>query len=472
MAGVKVGINDLYTWCKNNGEYGEQVRSEFTGIGEDGRHYNINGIAAQSNKRLIWKCKRGHTWTIGVQKRTLLGSKCPHCAGNTVTKGSNDLYTWCIQNNRKDLIEQFVGLDADGKQIKMTELARASHKKVFWEHIHNGKPHRWLAAISDRTSNNSGCPICNGKNSIKDGENDLYTWCQSNPGLGDILIRQWLGVTVDGKLVHMNKIARGTSKTRLLWMCDCGEVWESTPLNRIYNKTRMCPKCAKIEGAKIRYNTILNNSKSLLEWCKENGLRGETLLNEFCGVDENGKRISADNITYRSKCRVWWEHYTKHGEHHTWLAMISGRTYNNSNCPYCNTQGTSLNEQIIYRSFKQVYPDTLSRQKYNGYEIDISIPSINLYIEYGSTYYHDGREERDRQKEDMCINNGWQFINIIDDKSVDQNTFINHTMRINFAKTSIKDVINYIFKAYKLDGIPDIDKAIIEAKDYILKLKG
>ena len=61
MSRVKQGINDLYTWCMNNGEFGTNMIQEFTGITEDGYFIDIRDIAKGSNKKLKWQCKNGHT---------------------------------------------------------------------------------------------------------------------------------------------------------------------------------------------------------------------------------------------------------------------------------------------------------------------------------------------------------------------------------------------------------------------------
>ncbi len=45
MAKLQKGINDLKTWCLNNGDFGKQLMQEWTGECEDGKHYEIDEVS-------------------------------------------------------------------------------------------------------------------------------------------------------------------------------------------------------------------------------------------------------------------------------------------------------------------------------------------------------------------------------------------------------------------------------------------
>ena len=77
--------------------------------------------------------------------------------------------------------------------------------------------------------------------------------------------------------------------------------------------------------------------------------------------------------------------------------------------------GTSFPEQLIYQSLKILYPDTENRYKGFGFEVDIYIPSINVAIEYNGSYFHRGKEEKDKQKKEYCESHGIKLIVIRDD---------------------------------------------------------
>lgn len=148
----------LLDWCNEHSERGERLKSEFTGKCLDSKTYSLDNISYQSNKRFIWKCKYNHTWDISVQKRVACGSNCPYCSNQRVLKGANDLETWCKNNNKQYLIDEFAGKDEEHNIISINSLAKSSHKRVKWRHITNeGETHEWYATVADRTYKNSGC---------------------------------------------------------------------------------------------------------------------------------------------------------------------------------------------------------------------------------------------------------------------------------------------------------------------------
>lgn len=56
-----------------------------------------NGLAPadvlpNSNKKVWWKCSKGHEWQSTVNNRNR-GNGCPYCSGKCIIKGENDLQT-------------------------------------------------------------------------------------------------------------------------------------------------------------------------------------------------------------------------------------------------------------------------------------------------------------------------------------------------------------------------------------------
>ena len=301
----------LLEWCNKNGERGKQLLSEWTGITETGGIFDSPAdIASQSNKKLEWKCSKGHTWMTKVQKRTLLGSDCPYCANQKIAPGENDLYTWCINNNKQYLIDEWLGIDEFGNSIKMQDVAKSTHKRVYWRHYLGEEEHTWLAAISDRTARSSRCPMCHGMNNLKPGINDLETWCKNNPELGEELKKQWVGKTKSGENIKLSEISYG-SHTVVAWKCNCGNIWYDTPLRRIYYKSKVCPDCSKLKANEIRMKKVLDNSTTLLDWCKQNEIYGDKLIKEWVGLDEYGNSVDINEVTCYSTRKVKWRHTTK-----------------------------------------------------------------------------------------------------------------------------------------------------------------
>lgn len=79
MARFQKGVNDLKTWCLDNGDFGKQLMSEWTGIREDDEHFNIDEVARGSHKKFKWICSKGHEWYATVGSRTVMKSGCPDC---------------------------------------------------------------------------------------------------------------------------------------------------------------------------------------------------------------------------------------------------------------------------------------------------------------------------------------------------------------------------------------------------------
>ena len=468
------GVNDLYTWCTKNEDRGKQLLYEWCGIDDQGNCVDINNVAQQSNKKVMWKCQKGHTWYTKIQKRTLLSSNCPYCTKQKAIPGETDLKTWCIKNNRIDLIEQFTGIDKNNNKVSMLELMPMSHRSIKWKHLVNGETHTWVASISDRTAKNSGCPICNSKNLVIKGKNDLYTWCNSNGDFGELLMNQWIGLDKYNKLVKMDEIAMGNGSLKIAWMCGCGNIWYSTALKRTWSRSEVCPECSIKNREYKRYKRILYNN-SLKEWCIQNGEIGDIISKQFVGKDEQGNDVSMDNITFASSKKVWWRHKTFTGEIHDWLATPHNRTLKESMCPYCNHLSTSLNEQIIYRSIKRVHSNTVNRAKINGFEYDIYIPELRLGIEYDGEFYHKNKKEHDKIKDKNAKDVGMKFIRVISTKDNSKETVWRDDLIIdNFEGNMNKvfQVTNWILRRFgeKIDE-DTFNSVVFESKLYLYNLK-
>ena len=119
-------------------------------------------VMTGSNKKVWWKCSKGHEWQATVVDRKN-GRGCPFCAGKKVLTGYNDLQTvnptltleWDYEKNGNLTPENF---------------SANSHEKVWWK---CSKGHEWQATIASR-NNGRRCPYCSNK-SLLQGYNDLAT---------------------------------------------------------------------------------------------------------------------------------------------------------------------------------------------------------------------------------------------------------------------------------------------------------
>ena len=96
--------------------------------------------------------------------------------------GKNDFETWCKENNREDLLEEWNYGKNNG--LKPSEIFKSGSGKKYWWKGKCG--HEWDAVISSRITirqgktrmlKPSGCPYCsNPPKRVLVGFNDLETW--------------------------------------------------------------------------------------------------------------------------------------------------------------------------------------------------------------------------------------------------------------------------------------------------------
>ena len=404
----------LKKWCDENGAKGQQVAESWTGIDEDGNTFSMDDVPYASNKRMQWKCPEyGHEWIARIADRTC-GSGCPYCSGYRASE-LNSLLTYCNKNGAwgQRLKAEWTGIDSEGNKISMEEISYGSHQNVQWKCPDCG--HKWNASINDRTTHESGCPICGRKSAAKKirakaAENfSLKAWCPNNGEWGKHIEKEWTGLDEEGNTISMEEISYGSNK-KVQWECiECNHKWVATIANRTQNKSE-CPYCS---GKRV------SEQNSLLTYCNKNGAWGKRLMKEWKGIDSEGNKISMEDVSYASHQNVQWQCESCK---HIWNAEVAYRTFRKCGCPKCSTKSTSYPEQFIYWSFKQLYPDTKNRyltfqseQNPKGVEYDVAIKDIPLYIEYSPTYWHKGKEERDNYKKQLCEQHNIRFIKIIED---------------------------------------------------------
>ncbi len=164
MAKLQKGINDLKTWCLNNGDFGQQLMSEWTGECNDGKHYEIDEVARAGVKRVKWRCSKGHEWIADISVRTNKKSNCPYCSGHKVSS-INSLLDWCLNNGEfgKRLMKEWTGLSRDNQHIDLRNASFGNSKLIMLWKCSRG--HEWYSTIQERTSRQTACPSCGGEKS-------------------------------------------------------------------------------------------------------------------------------------------------------------------------------------------------------------------------------------------------------------------------------------------------------------------
>ncbi len=117
-------------------------------------NYEKNGdlkpdmVTANSNKKVWWKCEKGHEWQAMINSRNK-GNGCLYCAGQKVLKGENDLQTLNPTIAKEWNYEKNNGLTP-------MDVMPNSSKKAWWI---CDKGHEWQATIANR-SKGTRCPYC------------------------------------------------------------------------------------------------------------------------------------------------------------------------------------------------------------------------------------------------------------------------------------------------------------------------
>ncbi len=175
-------------------------------------------VTANSNKRVWWKCKKGHEWQATIHSRNK-GTGCPYCSGRYSIKGENDLKT--VNPKIAAEWDYFKNIG-----ISPEDVLPNSGKKVWWK---CNKGHEWITSIHDRNKGN-GCPYCGGRKVLK-GFNDLK---KVNPDLAT----EWnyeknQEITPEDVMPNSGK--------NVWWKCNKGHEWQQKIYHR--NNGVNCPIC-------------------------------------------------------------------------------------------------------------------------------------------------------------------------------------------------------------------------------------
>ena len=101
-----------------------------------------------SNKKVWWKCPKGHEFQGKINDRANKRRGCPICSNRIIVPGINDLKTL-----NPELAAEW---DEWQNELKPTEVGIHSNKKIWWICY---KGHRWKTSVNDRTRG-TNCPIC------------------------------------------------------------------------------------------------------------------------------------------------------------------------------------------------------------------------------------------------------------------------------------------------------------------------
>ena len=248
-------------------------------------------ISYGSQKKIWWRCDRGHEWAPSVYSRSS-GGNCPYCQGVRPWPGENDLATQMPLLAAQWHPEKNPGLSPQN-------VTCGSKRMVWWR---CDKGHEWSAEVKSRV-NGAGCPYCANKKTLST-YNELAS---THPQLA----AEW-HPTKNGKRMPQDYVAGARAK--VWWRCEHGHEWQAMIKSRACGGNG-CPFC----GGKV----VLPGVTDLA-----------TLHPQLAAEWHPTKNapLTPDRVMASSNRYAWW--ICDKG--HEWRAVISARSVNYTGCPYCS----------------------------------------------------------------------------------------------------------------------------------------
>lgn len=109
-----------------------------------------NNVMPGSQKKVWWKCMKGHSWRAAIYSRKNHG--CPVCSGRQAIPGINDLKT-----TMPEVAEEW-DYEKNG-DLRPEDVTAQSNRYIWWR---CKRGHGWKAQVCDRYHSN-GCPKCDGR---------------------------------------------------------------------------------------------------------------------------------------------------------------------------------------------------------------------------------------------------------------------------------------------------------------------
>ena len=81
-----------FDWCLQHEEFGQQIIDEFDTEENEKIGIRLEDVSYGSNKKVYWKCRRGHKWKAIIGKRTTAGCGCPYCKSNRISFPESFIY--------------------------------------------------------------------------------------------------------------------------------------------------------------------------------------------------------------------------------------------------------------------------------------------------------------------------------------------------------------------------------------------
>ena len=309
--------------------------------------FDPSQLTSGSNKKVWWKCLKGHEWHARIANRAL-GKGCPYCSGRLATKGKSDLKTIHPQ-----LAEEW-NYEKNGNLLPENVTSR-SGQKVWWR---CAKGHEWQSAINNRVAGN-GCPLCSSELQTsfpefaiiyylrQQGIDAIQSYGELGYELDIYLPTLKIGIEYDGYFWHKNSINKDLNKNSrckndgiVLY-----RIREELPGLNDYsidyviqrNKVDLSKVIKKLLSkiCKLDIDVDVQRDSSEIANTREYLAKKDSLLiqcpeiAEEWNYEKNGK-LRPEHVKPNSNKKVWW----RCAKGHEWVSTVNHR-FAGTGCPYC-----------------------------------------------------------------------------------------------------------------------------------------
>ena len=349
-------------WHGNNRKHYEGLGYKFTKIGDEfeikvkdlpkGSHIEVD-CACDNCKKINTMGYDGYNKIVKENGETY----CKTCSNKlqvrenmikTKLRNGKSFYQWCIENNRKDVLDRW---DYELNDCSPWEISYGSNKKCWFKcdkhSVHNSE----LKNIGSFTMGHKGSISCNQCNSI------AQWFIDNNLDINDY----W---DFEKNTINPWDISYGNSSKKCWFKCTEKDYHGSYKMTCSgFTNGNRCPYCS---------STSVHPKDSLGQYIINN--YGEEFL--YVWSDKNKK--TPFEYAPNSKCKVWWK--CQCGKHEDYFRVIKNTLIYEFRCPKCVEE---MNNSIIEEKTK-TYLEELGYDVLTEHECTIRPinPKTKHYLPY------------------------------------------------------------------------------------------
>lgn len=330
---------------------------------EKNKNIQPEKLSPRTNKKVWWRCEKGHSWRATIVNRTRKYAKnlCPYCSNRKLGADNS------LEQVRPDIAKDWH--PTKNKSLSPKDVIAGGSRKVWWICKHG---HEWKATVGSRVLRNTGCPKCALQTSrieiaVYSEVHALFpnvTWQEKIEGYeSDIFIRdKKIAIEVDGVYWHKRRPDAEVEKSKL---------FESLGIQLFRLREKGLPKLSKRDISFkwsddtfpiisrliiqiLKYAELNNDERSRLsDYVEGSGLInekmsrkiisnlpappvGESLAEKAPEVAEEwaydlNAPLSPKHFWPQANRSVWW----KCVDGHVWKTTINNRVNQKTGCPHC-----------------------------------------------------------------------------------------------------------------------------------------